>query len=530
MRAIARVAILLSIVIALVGCGQTQPTPVSGSGGGTLTRAMTAEPTAMDPQGAANSGLNLVLPYIFDTLVTRQRDGQYTGHLADSWQLSPDGKIITMTLRGGVKFHDGSPLNAAAVVFTFERFKAVGDKSPIAGNVKDIAKVEAVDDRTVRFTFAQPNASFWSTISMPYMGILSPSAVKAAGDDAANKPVGTGPFKLGEWKRGVSITLVRNPDYSWDPTEVENRGAVKLEQLVFKLIPDAGTQMSALQAGDVDVIFITEPSQMSSLAQDKNVHVEPVNLDSLVYLGYNCAKAPFNDTKVRQALSYAVNKSEIVKTALSDLGIEAGTPLPPSLPGYNKALSSFGQGYDQSKAKAMLADAGFAQGSDGSWQRDGKKLTGRLLTSTRSPNEAIATVLQSQLKAIGVPVEIQQLDSSAVMKATTEGAFDLLLWRYDWNDPDALNIYLSTSRIRQTNRVFYSNPTVDALFEKGLREVDPTKRGQVYEEAQKLILADAPWQPLYYPMEGMVSRNRVQGLKVGSLGRMLVNDVTLIGN
>jgi peptide/nickel transport system substrate-binding protein len=139
-------------------------------------------------------------------------------------------------------------------------------------------------------------------------------------------------------------------------------------------------------------------------------------------------------------------------------------------------------------------------------------------------------VLQSQLKAIGVPVEIQQLDSSAVMKATTEGAFDLLLWRYDWNDPDALNIYLSTSRIRQTNRVFYSNPTVDALFEKGLREVDPTKRGQVYEEAQKLILADAPWQPLYYPMEGMVSRNRVQGLKVGSLGRMLVNDVTLSGN
>jgi peptide/nickel transport system substrate-binding protein len=532
MRAIARLAILLSLALSLVGCAQTQSatTGGSGGGGGILTRAMTAEPAGMDPQGAANSGLNLVLPYLFDTLVTRQKDGKYAGLLAESWEVTPDGKSVTMKLRTGVKFHDGTPLNAAAVAFTFDRFKTVGDKSPIAGNVKDISKVEAVDEQTVKFSFDKPNASFWSTIAMPYMAILSPTAVKAAGDDMSSKPVGTGPFKLGEWKRGVGITLVRNPDYSWGPSEVENRGAVKLDKLVFKVIPDAGTQMSALQSGDVDVIFITEPSQLATLSQDKGVHVEPVNLDSLVYLGYNCAKPPFNEVKVRQALSYAVNKQEIVKTALAGLGIEAGLPLPPSLLGYNKELASFGQGYDLSRAKALLGEAGFTQGTDGSWQRDGKKLTGRLLTSTRSPNESIATVLQSQLKAIGVPVEIQQLDSSAVMKASTEGGFDLLLWRYDWNDPDALNIYLSSSRIRQTNRVFYSNPQVDALFEKGLREMDTAKRGLVYENAQKLILADAPWQPLYYPMEGMVSRNRVQGLKIGSLGRMLVNDVTLSGN
>ncbi len=530
MRVIARLAVLMAVALAVAGCAQAQNSAPSSSGGGTLTRAMTAEPANLDPQGAANSGLNLLLPYLFDTLVTRQKDGKYVGLLADRWDVTPDGKTITVTLKSGVKFHDGSPLNADAVVFTFDRFKATGDKSPIAANVKDISKVEAVDELTVKFSFDKPNASFWSTLAMPYMAILSPTAVKAAGDDMGSRPVGTGPFKLGEWKRGVSITLVKNPDYNWGPAEVENRGPVKLDKLVFKLIPDANTQMSALKSGDVDVIFITEPSQLTGLSQDKGVHVEPVNLDSLVYLGYNCAKPPFNEVKVRQALSFAVNKEEIVKTALSGLGMVAGTPLPPSLLGYNKELASFGQGYDQSKAKALLGEAGFSQGADGSWLRDGKKLTGRLLTSTRSPNEAIATVLQSQLKAIGVPVEIQQLDSSAVIKATTEGAFDLLLWRYDWNDPDALNIYLSSSRIRQTNRVFYSNPQVDALFDKGLREVDQSKRGQIYEDAQRQVLADAPWQPLYYPMEGMVSRNRVQGLKVGSLGRMLVNDVTLSGS
>ena len=517
--------LLLVVVLVLTACAPGGSGTVGG--GGTLTRAMTSEPTELDPQGPANSGLNLVLPYLFDTLVTRQRDGKVVGLLADSWQVSPDGKTIDVKLKSGVKFHDGSPLNAAAVVFTFERFKEVGGKSPIAGDVKAISGVEAVDDQTVRFSFDKPTATFWTTLSMPYAAILSPSAVKAAGDEVGRKPVGTGPFKLGEWKPGVSITLLRNPDYRWGSPEVQNRGPVHIDKLVFKLIPDASTQLAALQSGEVDVIFINEPSQVAKLQSDKSLRIEQVNMDALIYLGFNCAKAPFDDTKVRQALAHAVDKTEIIKTALGGLGTQADTLLPPSLLGYNADLKSFGQGYDPTKARTLLAEAGFTRAADGTWQRDGKKLSGKLLTSTRAPNEAIATILQSQLKAIGVPIEIQQLDSAALMKTTTEGGFDLLLWRYDWSDPDALNIYLGTSRIRQTNRVFYSNPAADALFERGLRELDAEKRSQIYQEAQKLILADAPWQPLYYPAEGMAVRNRVKGLVVGSLGRMLVNDVTL---
>jgi peptide/nickel transport system substrate-binding protein len=525
---------LLALALAISACSPSQPQPAApaqtsaqGGGGGTLTRATTSEPTSLDPQGAANAGLNLVLPYLYDTLIGRQRDGKFMPHLAQSWQVSPDGKSVDVKLKSGVKFQDGSPLNAAAVVFTFDRFKKVGDKSPIAGNVKGITKVEAVDDSTVRFSFDSPNAGFLGTLSMPYAAILSPSAVQAAGDDISAMGVGSGPFKLGEWKRGVSITLVRNPDYNWGPSEVNNKGPVSLDQLVFKVIPDASTQMAALQAGDIDAIFVTEPSQLNQAQADKGLHIEPINLDSLIYLGYNCAKPPFDDVKVRQALSYAVNKGDIVKTALGGLGMDAGTPLPPSLLGYDQSLQSYGQGYDPAKAKALLTEAGFSQGTDGSWQKDGKKLGGKLLTSNRAPNEAIATLLQSQFKAIGVPVEIQQLDSAAVMQASTEGNFDLLLWRYDWNDPDALAIYLGSSRIRQTNRVFYSNKQVDDLLAKGLAEFDVTKRAQLYQEAQKTILAEAPWQPLYYPMEGLVYRDRVNGLIISSLGRMLVNDVTL---
>ncbi len=522
--------LVLSLLIA--GCAGSTPSvtaPASSGGGGTLTRSMTDEPTSLDPQGAANSGANLMLPYLFDTLVTRQSDGQYVPLLAESWQVGSDGKTVDFKLRQGVKFHDGSALDAKAVVFTFERFKAQGDKSPIAGNIKEIASITALDESTVRFSFAKPTATVFSTLSMPYAGILSPSAVAAAGQDVGRKPVGTGPFKLGDWQSGVGVTLVRNPDYNWGTPEAKNRGPVKFEKLVFKLIPDPSTQLAALQSGDVDVLFVNEPSQLTTLEKDNNFAVQRVNLDSLIYLGFNCAKPPFDDVKVRQALSFAVNKDQIVQTALAGMGAVASTPLTPSLLGYNADLGSYGQGFDPAKAKSLLTQAGFNQGADGVWQRGGQKLTARLLTSTRAPNDAIATVLQSQFKTLGVPVEIQQLDSAAVMKATTEGAFDILLWRYEWNDPDALNIYLGGSRIRQTNRVFYSNKAVDDLLRKGLSEFDSAKRAGIYQEAQKLILADAPWQPLYLPVEGLVVGKRVQGLKIGALGRMLVNDVTLAG-
>lgn len=528
-----RLLTLLLIAALAAGCApaaQPQapaPAPTSPAVTGAITRALTSEPPAIDPQGAAASGLNLLLPYLFDTLVYRETDNTYKPFLAEAWETAPDGKSITFRLRKGVTFHDGSPLDAAAVVFTFERFKKSGTKSPIYSGIAVMAGVEAVDGLTVRFRFDKPSATFLGTLSQPYAAIMSPAAVQAAGDEVGRRPVGTGLFRLEEWKPGVSISLARNPAYAWGPPSAKNIGPALFQRLVFQVIPDANTQLAALQAGEVDVIFINDPAHFQRLEAVKSLQVRRETLDSLIYLGFNCAKAPFDEVKVRQALSHAVNKAEIISLALGGLGEAADTLLPPTLFGYNAGLAQYGQAYDPARAKALLAEAGFSRAADGSWQRGGKKLGGVLLTSTRAPNDAIATVLQAQLKAIGVAVDIQQLDSAAVMKATTEGAFDLLLWRYDWNDPDVLNMYLSSSRIKQTNRTWYGNPAADALLEAGARELNPAKRAAIYYDAQKIILADAPWQPLYIPVEGMAIAGRVQGVKVGSMGRMLVNDATV---
>jgi len=492
--------------------------------GGVLVRAMTSEPATIDPQGAPSSGLSLVLPYLFDTLVVRDTDNRLLPLLAETWEVAADGKAITVTLRSGVTFHDGGSLNADAVRLTFERFKAKGAKSPIYGGIQQIAGVEAVGDLTVRFTFKEPAANFWSTISMPYAAILSPASMaKAATDDKAPL-VGTGPFTLGEWQAGQAITLLRNEAYAWGPEMVENRRAPYLEKTVFKVIPDAATQLAALQAGEVDVIFVNNPDHLSKLRQDPSIQLQEAVLNSLIYLGFNTKKAPFDDPQVRRALAHAVNKDEILELALGGVGVKAFAPLPPTLPGFDPSLAEHELTYDPARAQALLAEAGFARGGDGAWTKGRQPLKTVLLTSNRAPNDAIAALLQSQLKAIGVPAEIQQLDSKAVMEATAAGKFDLLLWRYDWNDPDALNIYLGSGRIGSTNRVAYSNPAVDKLLAQGARELDETKRAALYVEAQKLILADAPWQPLYVPLDVLAFNTRVQGAQVGYMGRLLLND------
>jgi peptide/nickel transport system substrate-binding protein len=503
------------------------PTPAPAAGG-MFTRALTTEPPGLDPAGAQGSGQNVVLPYLFDTLVAQDASNTVQPLLAEKWEIADDAKSIYFTLREGVTFHDGTPLDADAVVFSFERLRDPALKSPMAASLKAVTAIEAVDARTVRFSFDAPSATFFSTITSPYASIVSPTAVEAQGEGFAQQPVGSGPFKLKEWTPGVSIVLERNPDYTWAPPMVQNQGAPYLDGIAFPIIPDAAAQLTALKAGESDVIFLNSPDQITRLREDGDVVLQEVSLNSLAYLGFNTAKAPLDDVRLRQALSHAVDKEAIVQAALGGEGAAAFAPMATTLLGFDEGLKSAELGYDPAQAEALLAEAGFVKSGDGFWVgADGQPLGLVLLTSTRAPNQDVATVIQSQLKAIGVAVEIQQLDATAAGKAAVEGQYDLLLWRYDWNDPDVLNVNLNSKRIGSTNRVFYANEEVDALLAQAAAELDDARRAELYVEAQKLILADAPWQPLYTPVDMVALNPRVKGVVVSSMGRLLLNDVTV---
>lgn len=495
--------------------------------GGSVTRALTTEPSGLDPAGAQGSGQNVVLPYLFDTLVAQDAQNVIQPLLAERWEISADSKNIDFTLREGMTFHDGTPLDAAAVVASFERLLSPESKSPMAGSLSAVSAIEATDERTVRFSFEQPSALFFTTITSPYASIVSPTAVEELGEQFAQQPVGSGPFKLKSWEPGIALTLERNPDYAWAPPMVANPGAPHLDEVVFKVVPDAATQLTALRAGEVDVIFLNQPDHITRLRSDDAVALVPVNLNSLIYMGFNTVKAPFDNLLVRQALAHAIDKEAIVMAAVGGEGATAFAPMATTLPGFDASLQAAELGYDPAQSAALLAEAGLTQGADGVWSYEGQPLNLTLLTYTRAPNQDIATVIQAQLEEVGVPVSIQQLDAPAAGKAAVEGAYDLLIWRYDWNDPDVLAVNLSSSRIGSTNRVFYSNPEVDELLAEASRELDNARRAELYVEAQRLIMADAPWQPLYTPLDMLAVNPRLQDIVISSMGRVLLNDATV---
>ncbi len=495
--------------------------------GGTVTRALTTEPSGLDPHGPPGSGQNIVLPYLFDTLIYRDAENNYHPFLAESWEVTDDGQTITFHLKEGVTFHDGTPMDAQAVKLSFDRFRELGAKNPVAAGLKTISEVEVVDDSTVRFLFDAPSAVFFGTISMPYAGIVSPTAVEKWGEEFSQHPVGTGPFMMETWEPGISIALSNNADYTWGPLDVQNQAAPYIDQALFKVIPDASTQLAAFETGETDIIFVNQPSHIAKLEQMEDVELTEVAINSLIYLGFNAASAPLDEATVRQALSHAVNKQEIMDTALGGIGKLACSPLASTLPGYDPSLCDNELTYNPALAETLLSEADYSKNNDGVWEREGEPLSLSLLTSTRAPNGDIATVLQSQLAAIGVPVDIQLLDARAAMKSAAAGEYDLFLWRYGWNDADVLNIYLGSDRIGSTNRTFYSNPDVDTLLNQALTELDADARAKIYQDAVRLIMADAAWQPLYEPVDVIVVGPQVQDVVIGPMGRVFLNDATV---
>jgi len=493
-----------------------------------VTKAESAEPRTLDPQLAQGAAETNMLPLLYDTLVYRTRDHAYAPFLAESWVVADDGKSITLRLRQDAVFHDGTVLTSEAVVFTFNRFQEKGSsRSPLMGELRMLESVEVAGEREVRFTFQRPTATFLNALSQPYAGILNPAAVEAAGEEYGRRPVGTGPFMLSEWQTGQYIVLVPNPRYAWGPPEVSNRGVVHIDQLVIKFVPDEASQLSALRAGEIDITYVNLPDQVRQLVADPQIQVRDTNSAGLYYLAFNLRRPPLDKLEVRQALSHAVNKDEIVLVAFDGMADTVFSPLPPILPGFSPELEEYELKHDPDKARRLLSDAGLTIGQDGLVQWEGRPWRPMLITSGRGLNEAMATVLEAQFRTVGVSIDIRQMEVAAAIEAANNGEHDLLLWRYDWSDPDALYKFLSTDQIGAGNRAFYSNPRVDELLIQGQLEMDQNARLPLYIEAQKLILQDAPWQPLATPLGKVAARSEIKGLFVASQGRLLYNDVTV---
>ncbi|MBI4759576.1 MAG: glutathione ABC transporter substrate-binding protein [Chloroflexi bacterium] len=493
------ILLLVSSLVALGGtaCGPTAPAEK------VITIGQYADAVSLDPQDTNDNASYSIEKPMLEGLIGFNEKMEQIPQLAERWEASPDAKVYTFYLRKGVKFHDGTPFNAAAVKANFDRIRNPDNKLKRYTLYKIISQIDVIDEYTVRFTLAGPFGAMIATFAHPAGGINSPTAVEKYGKEYGKNPVGTGPYKFVEWVPNDHITLVKNPDY-WDKAN-----GPKVDKIIVKPVPEAGTRIAMLQKGDAQFINTVPYAQAETVKGDKNLNLVATESIYTFWVSMNVQKKPFDNLKVRQALNYAIDKEAIIKAVLRGYGKPANSPVAPLVWGHAPAKT---YPYDPAKAKALLAEAGYPNGF---------KTTLRGAESTEAKEVMVA--IQGQLKQVGVEAEVISLPSATLSAerfkplAENTGEIDYSGWSPSTGDADwAIRPLLTKENWPPTNYTigFYTHPKVEELVKTALQTSDAAKRKAAYAEVQQIIMDDCPWIVLWvnYVLGG--SRANVGGIAI----------------
>ena len=501
-------------------------TPVKG---GTLTIGDQNEPTGLDPGGLSGVDALTLEMHMFDQLLAMDTDFKIYPWLATSWKLADDQKSYIFTLRKDVKFHDGTPFNAAAVKFSFDRIKdpAIQSSSAIAILGSQYDGTDVIDDSTVMVKFKQPFAPFLGGVTTGFMGIVSPTAVQKFGADFQRNPVGTGPFMFKEWVQKQQCTMVRNPDYKWAPDIFKNKGAAYLDQIVWRFVPESAPRQALLDTGEAQMITSVPTQNVAKIKgnSSQQMLIAP-RTGGPKWIDFNTAKPPFDVLEVRQALNYGFNRAELVKTLFQDVFPAASAPLSPATFGYDKTVEGQYR-YDPAKAAQLLDKAGWAVGSGGVRQKDGQPFKIACLIGTTEEDNAIAQFLQAQWKPLGIQMDISVIAGTALKAAELQGQHNIDFKIAVYQDPDILGIYLHSRSIGGFNFTFYKDPQFDGLLDQGTTTLDPEKRKQIYAQAQHFIMDKALIIPIYYLNNLWAAGTKVQGVFHDTAGYFWLYDAYL---
>ena len=512
---------LVVIALALAaGCdltllGSDAPPPARAA---TLVVARPSDSVSLDPARVTDTESAEVNLLIYDTLVRhRPETGELQPWLAKAWAVDDAGTTWTFHLRPGVRFSDGTAVDAAAVVWNFAR--QVDPAHPFhrghfaawdAGMALVLA-IDAIDPLTVRIVLDAPYAPFLASLSRAEMAIVSPAAAAAAGDGFAHHPVGSGPYLLERWREGDRITLARNPRY-WGPRPTFAR-------LVFEVEPDPRQRLVDLESGAVDLSRGVLPDELGFVALHPGLILQRPPSKSVVYLAFQCGRPPFADREVRAAIALAIDRAAIVRAAYQDLAIPAWSPVPPTQWGHWH--DPVEPGPDLATARARLAARAAAGAID-----LGRTYKLYLPSTPRAylPDPAqLARALRTNLEAVGLEIELVMQPIERHRADTGNGVHDLAVfgWSGDIDDPDDYLSLLSSRAIGpgwSRNVAFYRNPVVDALLARARRERDRPAREALYGELQRVIAADAPWVPLAHPQTAIAARDDLSGIFLGRGG------------
>lgn len=473
---------------------------------GVLTIGRREDSTSFDPIRTTQNEDNWVFSNVLDRLIWVDKTGtKLEPALAESWTISPDGKVYTLKIRDTV-FSDGTPVTASDAAFSLLRLRD-DENSLWRDPFMVMDKVEAPDARTLVITLKAPSVPFLSQLALPNASIISEKAMKAMGEEAfAEKPVGSGAFSVKEWLRGDRVVLVKNPHY-WRADKVS------LDGVEWQTIPDDNTRMLKVQAGELDAAINVPFSRIVSLQKDPNlsIHLDPSTRED--HLLINHEHGLLSKVEVRQALDYAIDKDAIVKTVTFGYGQVANSYIPAGAV-YHYA-NNLKRPYNVEKAKKMLADAGASN----------LKLN-YVVNAGDEVDEQIAILLQQQLAKAGVTVTLQKVDPSQSWGMLVSGDYDIsvMYWTNDVLDPDQKTTFVLGHDANMNYMTRYHNEKVKALVAAARLEVDPKKREQMYIDLQKMAKADVNWIDLYYSPYRNVSRKNIKGFYQNPLGRFFLED------
>jgi peptide/nickel transport system substrate-binding protein len=493
-------AVMPSLVSAATPNASAQPpTYPNATQGGDLVYGVWQPVDNLDPHKSQLLVVAEIDKPMFDSLVYMQPgDANIYPGLAESWTVSPDAKSFTFKLRQGVKFHDGTPLNADAVKKNFDWIWDLKNQPGLSHDVLgpyESAKV--IDDRTVQVNFTAPDAAFLPNLAQIWGVIQSPTAREKWGDQYQFHLTGTGPFMLKEYVANDHVTMVRNPDYKWAPP-IFHQGPAFLDSIEFRIIPENATRVAALETGEIQLCQQVPSQDLDRLKANPKLQLLVAPAGGIPWnIIVNVTKAPLDDLKVRQSLWYATDQAKIVDTLFKGVRSPAFWPAEKTMLGY-VAEKDVPQ-YNPDKAKALLEEAGWKPGSDGIREKDGKKLHILKIIPADFGMDEYTTMLQQQYKAVGIDMEIQVRAISACLDAWNKGEHNLAPGLFWWPDPAFVRSFYHSSNVgRPSNWSLTNDPEMDALILKGESALDQVERDKIYRQIYQKIVDEVRSIPLMH--------------------------------
>ena len=532
-----KIGTVIFVLVFLMAATVFAQTPKKG---GTLVFGRGGDSVGLDPAYETDGNSFMICDNVFEALVFyKDESTAIEPGLASSWTISPDGKTYTFNLRKGVKFHDGTPLNADAVVFSIGRMmkerkvKYFGkgweipkqERPPeywVSMEMDDtVESIEATDDDTVVFKLKRVQAPFLANMGMDFADIISPTAFMRNPATFVRNPVGTGPFVFKEWKKDDRIVLEAFKDY-WDKAK-----GPYLNRAIFRAIPENSVRFLELKAGNIHVCQFPNAADIPLARKDPNLQVYSQPGMNIGYLGFNLKKEPWkSNTKLRKAIAHAINRKAIVDNIYQGMGEVAKNGIPPTMWGYNTDVP--GYAYDAELAKKLLAEAGYPEG---------KGLPEITLWSMPVPRPynpeglKVGVAMIGDLKKVGINSRIVSYDWGTYLKRQREQPEDMDLFQLGWTgdngDPDNFLAVLFDGLASPAIRTQWHNEAYHQMMLEGRETIDQAKRAEIYKKAQALMYEECPVIPIAHSTVIWPAVKKVKNFKLHPTASVRLRSVWL---